>query len=339
MNILLTSAGRRSYMVNYFKEVLNGSGKVYVGNSDKNAASFLYADEFVVTPLIYDNDYIDFLLHFCRNNNIKVIIPLFDIDLYVLAKNKKLFESEGIHIIVSDASVIEVCNDKWKTKCYLETNQILTPKTYLSLEDAEEHVKRKEVEFPLVVKPRWGMGSIGIYQAENIEELKVFFVKVKKEILRTYLKYESRFDLENSVLIQEKVSGCEYGVDIINNLDGTYKNTIVKKKYAMRAGETDIAIVVKNEMIENLGRILGEKLRHVGNLDMDLIVAEKNKPYVIDLNARFGGGYPFSHCAGVNLPKAIIGWLKGETVQDDILIPQTNVKGYKEIKIKMQKDK
>ncbi len=33
MNILLTSAGRRTYMVNYFKDVLNGKGKVFASNS------------------------------------------------------------------------------------------------------------------------------------------------------------------------------------------------------------------------------------------------------------------------------------------------------------------
>ena len=33
MNILLTSAGRRTYLVEYFKEALAGHGKVYASNS------------------------------------------------------------------------------------------------------------------------------------------------------------------------------------------------------------------------------------------------------------------------------------------------------------------
>ena len=96
MNILLTSAGRRGYMVNYFKKALNGTGKVHVGNCDENAVSFIYADESIVTPPIYDNNYIEFLIQYCVNKNIKIIVPLFDIDLYVLAANKDLFEKEEI---------------------------------------------------------------------------------------------------------------------------------------------------------------------------------------------------------------------------------------------------
>ena len=60
MNILLTSAGRRSYLVQYFKEALKMAGcggAVHAANSQP-AASFAAADRTVVTPLIYDQYYI-----------------------------------------------------------------------------------------------------------------------------------------------------------------------------------------------------------------------------------------------------------------------------------------
>ena len=82
----------------------------------------------------------------------------------------------------------------------------------------------------MILKPRWGMGSIGIYKADNNEELEVFYKKLSREIFNTYLKYESSVDIEQSILIQEMIIGQEYGLDIINDLHGNYQNTIVKKE-------------------------------------------------------------------------------------------------------------
>jgi carbamoyl-phosphate synthase large subunit len=42
---------------------------------------------------------------------------------------------------------------------------------------------------------------------------------------------------------------------------------------------------------------------------------------VLELNPRFGGGFPFSYEAGVNLPKALIEWLKGNTIDKSLLTP------------------
>ena len=77
MNILLTSAGRRGYLVKYFREALNGDGFVHVGNSSPVSPAFAYADYHIVTPLIYDENYIPFLLNYCKEYDIKAIISRF----------------------------------------------------------------------------------------------------------------------------------------------------------------------------------------------------------------------------------------------------------------------
>ena len=42
---------------------------------------------------------------------------------------------------------------------------------------------------------------------------------------------------------------------------------------------------------------------------------------MLELNPRFGGGFPFSYEAGVNLPKAIMMWLRGEEAPKEMLQP------------------
>lgn len=66
LNILLTSSGRRSYLVNYFKEALNRQGLVHAANSTDISPAFHAADRTVVTPLIYDENYIPFLVSYCK---------------------------------------------------------------------------------------------------------------------------------------------------------------------------------------------------------------------------------------------------------------------------------
>ncbi|MFL2105204.1 GNAT family N-acetyltransferase [Desemzia sp. FAM 23991] len=332
MNILLTSVGRRSYLVNYFKEVLGRDGKVHVSNSSSDTPAFKSADYSIVSPLIYDNEYIPFLLKYCKENNIGAIISLFDIDLPILSKNKKLFQKNGIQLVISDEKVIEVCNDKLKTFQFLTNHEVKSPLTFTSLAEAKTEIENDNLQFPVIIKPRWGMGSIGVYEVDNEEELNTLYNKTLKSIERSYLKYESDKNLKESIVIQEKLKGQEYGLDIINDLEGRYHTTIVKKKYAMRAGETDAAVTVDNKKLKLLGKKISETFKHIGNLDVDVFLVD-DIPYVLEINARFGGGYPFSHIAGVNLPKAIIKWLKNEKISEDLLEEKIGVLSHKDINI------
>lgn len=334
MNILLTSVGRRGYLVQYFKQALNGMGKIHVANSSPITPAFSYADRWVVTPLIYDKDYIHFLIQYCETNNIDAIISLFDIDLPILASHKDLFQDHGISLLVSDIDVINICNDKWLTYSFLQKNNIQCPKTYLSLETVQHALQDGSLRFPLIVKPRWGMGSIAVLIADNMEELNVFYKKAKKDIQTSYLKFEAACDFEHCVIIQEMLHGQEYGLDIINDLTGSYQNTIVKEKYAMRSGETDCAKTVDMPILKQLGHKLSQLLHHIGNLDCDVFMVG-DTPYVLEMNARFGGGYPFSHAAGVDLPSAIVKWLTGETPDFHLLDAKTGVLAHKDIAIKI----
>ena len=332
MNILLTSVGRRSYLVKYFQEALGAGGQVHVSNSSPITPAFLCADKSTVTPLIYEDDYISFLKNYCSENKIEAVISLFDIDLPILSANKKVFEEIGVKVIVSNSDVIDICNDKWKTYKFLVDNGFHAPKTYISNEAALEAISKGDIDFPVMIKPRWGMGSIAVFEAENIQELEVFYNKVLADIKSSYLKYEAQANIDESVLIQEKLKGKEYGLDVINNLECTYENTIVKRKFAMRSGETDCAETVFEPVLEELGEKIAKKLQHLANLDVDVFF-DGETPYILEMNARFGGGYPFSHMAGVNLPLAIVKWLRNEPVDKDLLEARTGVFGHKDIEM------
>ena len=332
MNILLTSVGRRRYLVEYFKKALGDDGRVHVMNSSELCPAFTAADVAVVSPFIYDDNYISFLLKYCKENRIDALLSCFDIDLCILAKHKEYFKKIGTTVIVADYDIDIICEDKWKTSVFLEDYGFQSPKTYINLDKALNDLNEGIIQYPVIIKPRWGMGSISIYEADDSEELKLLCNKAKKNIMKTYLKYESSQNIEEAVIIQEKIIGQEYGLDIINDLNGNYVNTCVKKKYAMRSGETDCAITVDNKELRILGEKISKITKHPGNMDVD-VFEKDNVYYVLEMNARFGGGYPFTHLAGVDEPKAIIKWLKGEDVDFSLVNPRFGVMGQKDISI------
>ena len=329
MNILLTSVGRRAYLVKYFQEALNGEGEVHVCNSDDLTVAFQYADKSFISPLIYDDDYIPFLVNYCKENKIDILLSLFDIDLFILAKNKKAFDAVGTEVMVSAPDLIQICNDKWKTYEFLKKQGFNVPKTYLSLQQTILALDKGELHYPVVVKPRFGCGSIALSVARDEMALLFYYSRNTREVSQTYLKYESA-TIGEKVIFQEMLPGQEYGVDIINDLEGNFQNAVVKKKMAMRSGETDIAETVDEPLIYSETKRLGQLTHHIGNMDCDVFMVD-GKPYILEMNARFGGGYPFSHIAGVNLPKAIVQWKKGEKLDPELLVAKTGVLAYKEL--------
>lgn len=312
MNILFTCAGRRNYLINYFKEALKGKGKVFATDMQLTAPALVDADVALQVPAIYSEDYIPSLLKIVKENHINCVISLNDLELPILSEHKKQIEALGARVIVSDEEAIKIAFDKWETVKFLEANGLKSPKTFIDLNLAKQAIASGNLKFPLVIKPRWGSASIGIDFPEDMEELELAYKLQTIRLKRTILAEASKEDIDHAILIQEKIPGKEYGMDVLNDFEGNYVGTFVREKLQMRSGETDKAVSVIDERFEKIGKIIGENLKHTGNLDCD-VFEHNGELYVLELNPRFGGGYPFSHEAGNNTAAIYIEWLKGNS--------------------------
>lgn len=320
MNILFTCAGRRTYLLKYFKENLEAGDKVVATDMQLTAPALQVADVKIQVPAVYDPKYIDVTLEICKEQKIEALLSLNDLELPILAANKIRFEEIGVKLIVSDLSVIDIAFDKYKTARWVESLGLKSPKSYVSLAEAKKALEVGELHFPLFMKPRWGSGSIGLETVEDMEELEIYYQLLTKKIKKTILATASVGD--EYIIIQEKLTGKEFGLDVMNDLEGNHVAVSVKQKLAMRAGETDKAVTVDLPKVREMGKIIGTALKHIGNLDVDVMQNENGDYCVLELNPRFGGGFPFSYEAGVNMPKAIVEWVKGNKVDVSILQPE-----------------
>jgi len=313
LNILITCAGRRGYLVEYFREVVGPlGGRVITANSEYYAAGLLAGDRRYMVPPIGDPSYIPRLLEIAECEEVGLVLSLFDIDLPLLAAARDRFRKIGAEVAISDSEVIEIANDKWRMFCFLNEHGIATPRTWLDPAEALAAVSRGEVRFPLFVKPRWGMGSMGVFKANDHKALQDAHEQALREVERTYLAMMAPEELTRSILIQEFVSGIEYGADILNDFSGAHLATAIKRKISSRPDGADFAVTVDAPEIETLCAELARLLRHHGNLDIDVIQPDEGPPQLLEINARFGGGYPFSHLAGARFPRALVQMVRGE---------------------------
>lgn len=311
MNILFTCAGRRNYLINFFKDELKGEGLVIAADMQMTAPAMASADCRIIVPPVNAPNYIKTLLEICRNHEVSAVVSLNDLELPILAENKELFDTVGSKIIVASSEAIDIAFDKKRTIEFATALGIESPLTFTSLSDAMQAIASGELHFPLVVKPRWGSASIGLEFPTNLTELELAFRLLSLRLGRTMLAEASQSDFDNTILIQEKIEGIEFGVDVLNDFNGCTRQVYVKEKLAMRAGETDKSVLRNHPEIENLGHKIGNALKHIGNLDCD-VFEKDGRLYLLELNPRFGGGYPFTHMSGGNYVAAILSFLRGE---------------------------
>ena len=181
-NVLLTCAGRRSFTIRAFKQALNNCGRVFACDASPDAPALQIADKgFVVPPADADN-YIDVLLTICREQRVRLLIPALEPELPLLAAHRARFLKIGTLPLVSSPEIVAICYDKLETATFLDRCGLAAPRSYVQLEAARQALSRGEITFPLVVKPRWGVSSIGLAIAEDDQELELAFKMAEKQL-------------------------------------------------------------------------------------------------------------------------------------------------------------
>ncbi len=299
MRVLLSSVGRRGYLVKYFKQAVGDAGEVWGADSSSYAPAFRYCDHAILLPKVGEAGYADKLLALCRKNKIDMVVPLIDPELEVLAARYDEFRSNGVMAVVSPAKTIEIAFDKYLTYVHAKQAGIEVPQTVTSIEEAIKLLSEGELSWPLMVKPRKGSASLFVNSCSNQSELMLAFQSCP------------------APMIQEFISGNEYGYDIF--CDGDFKPVSVfcKLKLAMRAGETDKAVSVNDKKLIDLGVKIARAFPMFGPADVDVRTG-KNGPVLLEINPRFGGGYPCSHLCGADFPAKLIAICKGQKLIPNI---------------------
>lgn len=308
MNVLITSAGRRNYLVEYFRTALGGAGKVLAVDANPRAPALIDADLAFVVPPFTSPAYVPAVRELVRAHDVRLALSVHDDDALVLAEHAPALRRDGCLALVSAPETVALVSDKLALGRFCGRNGIAYPATFSSPEQARRAVASQQVGFPLVLKPRFGSASKGVSLIDGPEDIEPA-VHAARSTLRRQAPGAPGLD-KSQIVLQEHVAGAEYGVDVVNDPGGGYTATLARRKLEMRSGETEKAVTVREPTVEAFGRRLGTALGHVGCMDCDAIVTDA-AVVLLDANPRLGGGYPFVHEAGADLPAAFLAWAEG----------------------------
>ena len=296
-NILFTSVGRRVSLIRHFSRALkelNLDGRIFGADATDKSPAFYITDKSYVVPRINTPDYIPRLLNICVQEQIKMVIPLIDTELHVLAENRHRFAEVGTQVIISDPAVIKIGMHKTETHQFFKRNGIDTPELFF-----DNDIAQRKYNFPLMIKPNDGSASKMVFKVENDEQLQFF------------MKYVP------NAIVQEYVSGEEYTLDVFVDMNGKVRCVVPRLRLEVRAGEVSKGLIVKNSAIIRQGEKVCECLPGArGCITLQCVVDKKGSIKMVEINPRFGGGAPLSIEAGADFPKWIIQMLMGQEIGD-----------------------
>ena len=233
--VLFTCAGQRVDIVGAFCR----AGALTVAADANPLAPALYrADRYALVPRIDDPAYIPALREVVAEHDIRLIVPLTDLDQATLARAR---DDLGALVLLPDGDVVERLADKYLAHLLFEERGIASPGTWLPADVPDD------APFPLLVKARRGFGSRHIYRAEDRTQLDFFL---------GYTPVDS--------IVQACLAGEEFSVDVFCDLDGRCLNAIPRTMIESKGGESIKGMTIRDTQLIELARDVAEKLRLVG---------------------------------------------------------------------------
>lgn len=249
----------------------------------ETAAACHVADMSFAMPRVSMPSYCDDLLSLCEAQNIGLVIPTIDSELVALAASRARFAAAGVHVVISDMELVSSCRDKRLTDSLFSSIGIERPRIY----------DRRQITFPCFVKPYDGSRGVGAFKLNGPSDLTVAMLSNEKLMFLEYIDSSS----------------AEFTVDVYFDRNGTLKCLVPRHRLEVRDGEVSKGVTRKSDLyhylLERLPRISGAR----GCITVQLFACPEERRYAaIEINPRFGGGFPLSYAAGANYP----GWLIDE---------------------------
>lgn len=293
LKLLICSAGRRVGLLQSFRAAAD---RLSIGleviacdlNPDDSAACAL-ADAALPVPRCDDPGYAEAVLDVTHKHGINLVVPTIDPELLPLAQAHEDFAQLGARLHVSPTSVIEVVRDKQRTSEVLAAAGVPVPRTF---DQAGVLANPDQISWPVFAKPSGGSASRGLEVFDRVEDIPPEFPE--------------------PMIFQDMLRGLEYTINMFVDASGQLRTVIPHLRMQVRAGEVEKGETRRRADLREVAEGIARALPDLRGVACFQVIDDPDLgPRVIEINARFGGGYPLADHAGAHFAQWLLEEVSG----------------------------
>jgi carbamoyl-phosphate synthase large subunit len=297
-HVLVTCAGRRVSLVQGFVEAAHARGlEVLAADPDPLAPALVDVDLAVRVPPLADPDYLPTLLRVVREQGVGLVVPTIDTELPLLARHAADVAAAGATALVSSEGFVDICGDKALTAEAFAARGIEVPRSWLP-DDLTDDVLAALPD-DLVVKPRNGSSSKDVHLVRRDQVVQTVAVVPQP-------------------IAQERLTGPEVTVDALLDLEGRPLHYVPRTRLKTLGGESIQGVTLAHDELGPwIERVLTacSDLGARGPVTLQFFRTDRG-PVLIEVNPRFGGGFPLTRAAGGDYPAWLLDELAGRTPEE-----------------------
>lgn len=252
--------------------------EVYAVDADPNAIGLKHADHYRVINIIDEKK----CLEYAKKNRINgVLTAATDYGVLTAAYIAKEMGLPGLKY-----EVAQLIKNKYKVrKCLYENHVDDTKQAYEVYKDTNIEKLAQKITYPVMVKPCDGSGSRGASRVDSAQDLKIA------------CECAMEGSITHRAEIETFIIGKEYGAEslVVNgevHVLGIMQKWMTQPPYYAELGHSipnDLRPEIESRVKVCVTKAIKALGVNCGSVNMDMLITEDGKIYIIDIGARMGG--------------------------------------------------
>lgn len=266
-----------------------------------------YAHEKILWPELFKEESatLEKLKNYLATTKTDLVLGLADKSIRFLSDNYQHLK-HLTNIVLPNHATLSIATDKFKTMKFCMEHLIPCPYT-IDGECIDFGNIERNFKFPVIVKPKIGVGSVGVYKYTDpnklINDYNWLTKKYGSLIVQEYIPNEEQYTVEAFCDHKSKVKACV---------------VVLKSRfYPVTGGTSSCNITVDRPEIESVVIRFLERLEWIGPANLDVIYDRRdNTPKIIEINPRVGSMVKIVFKAGVNIADMMINLAFNSNIRD-----------------------